>query len=793
MSEPLDKLVSSFYLALPLPPQEKPRRQTIFSCLAALDKLRKTTDISALLTASGGKKWSSIEVLTYLVEHVPSRELQSPLRKKMLEAYKRAGGRTSTYLRQILVEPFRKMANWGRYRIKGKALAQEKLCRAATHLLSTTIERGTVENKQPDQIFEEIKDQCSKQEKPIQGASSFFQDFRSELDKNKEEITQWVETIQTFLSKNSEDLASAVLNLLQKNGMKQSIVTASSDTKRKWKDRIEYAFTSKAFAKESLKAKQKIFEIYQAIGGTYSPDLCEAFCALTLAKSDEEIEESIHLLQEKEVQEKCSGMRPDAQRLMLNRVENLIDSTPFVHTKISERIGLLRLYQAIGGKEEKYIQQFVLTCARAKTDHDSALCTSYLLAVVGKDPDMRAKVQNEIERMFSSAEFSTSGVRGRLATIAAYRAIEGTLETCVEELLSTVTQAKKGENVEGCIQLLSSLTKDPAAEADLQSRLEKLILSDNFANTAIHARVAILNLYRARGGSFLTCLSGLLVTLPKEGDEEEWARQVLVLLQERGMLPAIAGLHQPLQVTLQLGLLHLFETQAFTSASSGVKDIVLGIFKTIKGDPATYFWENACAHSSGTESSELLSKHRDYAIASLKTALNRAVILNPSVDYILEQLRETDTKHPSSPQLVPVFEKLLEQHRTLIESLLAEESNRRPSPTRILLEAYTPTAEFTAQLDNCLYGSEEEFAGLVQQMKDSLSWPKQFWVAWRALTVQPPITEARIKEILDLFEKNGFPKVPGYFQTEIMNLFMLAHEKLDLPPEIRKYLQESFS
>ena len=219
----------------------------------------------------------------------------------------------------------------------------------------------------------------------------------------------------------------------------------------------------------------------------------------------------------------------------------------------------------------------------------------------------------------------------------------------------------------------------------------------------------------------------------------------------------------------------------------------MGIFKTIKGDPATYFWENACAHSSGTESFGLLSKHRDYAISSLKTALNRAVILNPSVDYILEQLGDTDTKHPSSPQLVPVFEKLLEQHRTLIESLLAEESNRRPSPTRILLKAYTPTPEFTAQLDDCLYGPEEDFTSLVQQMETSLPWPKQFWVAWRALTVQPPITEARIKEILDLFRNNGFPKAPGYFQTEIMNLFMLVHERLNLPSEIKKNLQESFS
>ena len=112
----------------------------------------------------------------------------------------------------------------------------------------------------------------------------------------------------------------------------------------------------------------------------------------------------------------------------------------------------------------------------------------------------------------------------------------------------------------------------------------------------------------------------------------------------------------------------------------------------------------------------------------------------------------------------------------------------------LLLAIYTPTPEFTVQLDESLRGPDQKFSELVQQMEDhSLSWTKQFWVAWRALTAQPPILESRIHTILTTFEKEGFSKAPGRFQIEIMNCLSAAAEILDIPQDIKQFIQKHFS
>jgi len=682
MSEPLDKLVNDFYSEIPVPSPKKPQKATIVSCLAALDTLRKTTDISSLMGKKSTGQRSSLEDIYFFIEKGASQESHrhqacrvaeavfsselfrsapSQLRKKILETYKRAGGRTRTYIAQKLREPFRMFATWSRYGREEESKAQEALGDKATRLFTQVVERGAVGNKTSGEILKELEELCSKSPEElspegreflqIRGSKDFFRNFLSEIKKDKAALIKWVKTLQDLLPKNLEEWAEIALKTLQMKAVRETFTKMDSDTKAEWQKRIETLFMSQAFAKAPSETKESIFELYKTIVGPRSPDLYELLSGFALAEPSQEIEVCSRLLKKEGIQDACVAM---------------------------------------------------------------------------------------------SAE----------------------------------------------------------ARADLQKRLELLFQTNDFVKEPLTSRGTILDFYRAIGGHFSAYILGLIAPNPQQEDLEEWAKKALICLQDPEAPGACALLPQTAKTTLQSDVLRLLESHSFATASIPTKDAVLEIYRTLGGDIATYIWEKSCAQRSATISFETLSKIRGYAISSLRKAINKAIVENPSVDYVLRQWEIENKKAPQFARLFPASEEQIERYKQIIEPLLADEKARRPTALQILHEAYTPPPELLAQIMSCLSGSPEEYATILELMKPHATneagatigswWGPQLWIAWTALIIDPPIAQDRIDQLLKMFVENGLPRVPGYFQIAIANLFLETSQVQPLPQKIKSYIQSTF-
>jgi 5-carboxymethyl-2-hydroxymuconate isomerase len=806
MSEaPLDKLVNEFYSTIPSSPTEAPRKPTITACLLALDALRKTTDAPPRETSS------SIEDLSRLIEKGASQEslrnqacrvaeavfssqlfksATTDFQERILAAYKRAGGSWLTYVTQQMLKPIRRLANWRRYgREEGRPKGRDDLGTIATRLFTEAIRSGVAKSKKPDAILREMRDLGTKpadQQTPeekklweIRGSKDFFQEFLAELDEHPEDVAEWVKALQGNLPEDFEKWAQEELVQLQKEDPK------AHDPKARRK--IEALFLSKAFAEALPETKRKPFALYKKIGGTCSSDLFERFAELSLAKSDQEVEDCLSLLPGEEVLKECASMGLEAQALIRNRLESVFSSNPFANANVRLRIGLLDLYRTVGGKRSTYVERLVLTCMSIKTDLDGELYAKRVTEVASEDAETKVEVQQQIEQMFSSPEYTTAKVRSRVAAVDVYRTIDGALPTRVWELVFTLTRTKTDEECESCITRLQAASQellDPEAKKTLRRRLERLFQTNDFVNATILSRVAIVRLYyESLDGSPLESLLALLAIPPKE-NREEWAKVALECLQKEGTLGVCTDLSQWQKTMLQFGLMQLFESQAFASASADTKNTVLEIYRAVGGEAATYVWEKSCAQTARTASPEALEERKN-AISYLRSAINKAIYEDLSAEQVLQQYKEM------------AGEDQIQQCKDLIQPLLEEERERRPEEIGLLLSAYTPTPVFVEQTNQGLRGSDEEYAAVVQKLgprtqtnKEGPLWGEQFWIAWMALQ-KPPIDEKRRDHILNLFAENGFPYAPPYFQNAIMACFRKAGQTHGLPESFKKALDIS--
>ena len=842
MSEPLDRVVNDFYSTLASFSQVKTNKPTIASCLLALDNLhKKTTDVSLLMTDLTGKQRSSIEILSVLIDEgassskrniqnqaqklakvVMSSELfnsaTTPIRAKILAAYRAAGGKKSTYYKQKILDLTRRLTRWKRYGREEGSTSREDLGTRIFDLFTQALERGIVENKTATDILHEMERLSSKPERDlteeergflqIRGSKEFYHAFLSELKEYRKDLEEYVEHQKALLSKTFEEPDQNTLQVLQEIDVQKTYVEMDPKIKDMWRQRIELLFMSEIFSKAPSKIKTRIFSLYKAIGGPCSSDACEVFSNLTLAMTDEQIEECIQRLRGEDIRKECASLGMKARELLLSRLDRILLSKAFTNTRVPSQIGLLTLYRDIGGQWTKYIKPMVNTCIHAKTDYDATICMEEQLSKEASiSQDARVTVRSPLENLVLDRDFSSAEMRGRLATIDAYRAMGGDLSIYIMKLLPMLSEVKEEEEHTECIRQVhekeftqACAAMDAKAKEALQHHFEEFLITHKFGNTNLRKRKDILDLCRTIGDHFY--LWGFLSAPPPEGEKEEWASMVLGFLQAPEIQKALVDLLPQQKAIMQSGLLTLFGSRAFASASPQDKDTILELYASMDGSPTLYVWEKCCAQIIEREHPEDKTL-KGLSRVSLQNAIEQALLGTPSIDIVLQEWENRCEKDPKLASLFPDFEKQLHLFKDRIEPLLAKEKARRPTATSVLLETYTPAPELIAQTIQGLHGSEKEYSKLVELMQERTKtsekttigswWGPQLWIVWTALTESPSIKDSnRVDQLLKLFIEKGFPNAPGYIQNAISNFFLEAAQTLDLPKNIKELIQSSF-